>query len=459
MRLFPQSIRWRLTLWFGLALALILAVFSAGIYAFVHARLHKQLDRQLGKEFDVVKKTLREEPAEIAELEEDGIALASVSEGSTLLYRTDDWRRAELDKAIKSGGSSHSGRPWSWTRGERSYRLMADTVSTPGGTFQVAVALDARPIRRSLRTLALMLATGFPCALVLAMLGGYFLAGRLLAPVGAMAAKAREITADRLSERLPVVNPADEFGRLAAVFNETLGRLEDSFERLRRFTADASHELRTPLTAIRSVGEVALQEPLDAAAARDVIGSMLEEADRLARLVDSLLVLTRADSGRVTLAVEPLDLAALLRDVADCLGVLAEEKNQTLDVETTEALTVEADRTTLRMALINLLDNAIRYTPAGGRIRLAVRRAGDMAVIEVSDTGPGIPPEHREKVFERFYRVGLDRSSETGGAGLGLAIARWAVEINGGRIELESEEGRGSTFRILLPKKKGGETA
>ncbi|MCX8038036.1 MAG: heavy metal sensor histidine kinase [Candidatus Sumerlaeia bacterium] len=459
MRLFPQSIRWRLTLWFGLTLALILAAFSAGIYTFVHTRLLKQLDGQLGKEFAAVKRILREEPAEIVELEEDGIALASVSEGSTLVHRTNDWRRAELDKAIKSGGTRRPGRPWSWARGERSYRLMADSVRTDGRTFHVAVAVDARPIRRSLRTLALMLATGFPCALVLAMVGGYFLAGRLLAPVGAMAAKAREITADRLAERLPVVNPADEFGRLATVFNETLGRLEDAFERLKRFTADASHELRTPLTAIRSVGEVALQEPLDVAAARDAIGSMLEEADRLSRLVDNLLVLTRADSGRVSLAVEPLDLAALLRDVADCLGVLAEEKNQTVEVEIAEPLTVEADRITLRMALINLLDNAIRYTPSGGRIRLVVRRMGDRAAIEVADTGPGIPPEHREKVFERFYRVGLDRSSETGGAGLGLAIARWAVEINGGRIELESEEGRGSTFRILLPERKGGETA
>jgi len=189
-----------------------------------------------------------------------------------------------------------------------------------------------------------------------------------------------------------------------------------------------------------------------------VIGSMLEEADRLARLADSLLVLTRADSGRVQLAREPLDLAALVRDVADCLSVLAEEKEQTLTVEIEEALTVEADRATVRQALINLLDNAIKYTPVRGQIRVRVRRRDGEAVVEFTDTGPGIAPEHREKVFERFYRIEDARSRETGGAGLGLAIARWAVEINGGRIELESEEGRGSTFRIAFPEHKGGET-
>jgi len=533
------SVRLRMTLWFGAALALIILVFSVGIYLFVQASLLRQMNRQLARDLAIANTVLRDDPDELSEIEEYGVGLARVAEGDRTIYRTAGWRRAELDKSFKRNGGNKEeekagekeveradekpgetqekplkpdddeekegkgkeaaatrqssvgevgqrdekqerekreerrdddeqeaekrlkvGRPWSWTSSDGHwYRLLSAKAKSSGHTFQIVVAQDEKTIRRSLKTLALMLVIGFPCALCLAMIGGYFLAGRLLAPVGAMASKAQEITAERLSERLPVHNPEDEFGRLATVFNSTLARLENSFEQLRRFTADASHELRTPLTAIRSVGEVALQDVLDIAACRDAIGSMLEEADRLARLVDSLLVLTRADSGGAHLNRERLELTSLINNVADCLGVLAEEKGQSLTVEIANTPTVEADRTTLRQALINLLDNAIKYTPAGGHIRVVVKAIHEEAAIEVCDDGPGIPAEHREKIFERFYRVGKDRSSETGGAGLGLAIARWAVAINGGRIELDSEEGRGSTFRILLPERKGGESA
>jgi heavy metal sensor kinase len=520
MTLNPRSVRVRMTLWFGAALALIILVFSLGIYSFVQARLLNQLNRELGRDLAAVRQVLKEDPEEVSEIEDYGVGMAYVAEGDQPVFQTEGWQHAGLSKALKRGDGAverkkspkkkparadeksrdareqlqknvanekgsgkteetvktkpasrerenhdaddenelKAGHPWSWTSREgRSYRIMTAKGTISGHVFQVAVAQDEKPVRRTLKTLALILAIGFPGALCLAMVGGYFLAGRLLAPVGAMASKAREITAERLSERLPVANPDDEFGRLAGVFNSTLSRLEDSFERLRRFTADASHELRTPLTAIRSVGEVALQNVLDPAACRDAIGSMLEEADRLARLADSLLILTRADSGPARLNREAVDLAALVNDVTDCLAVLAEEKGQSLTVEIVDTLTVEADRTTLRQALINLLDNAIKYTPTGGHIRVAVKRIEDKAAIEVCDSGPGIPAEHREKIFERFYRVGKDRSSETGGAGLGLAIARWAVGINGGRIELESEEGRGSTFRVILTACKGGD--
>ena len=236
------------------------------------------------------------------------------------------------------------------------------------------------------------------------------------------------------------------------VFNETFLRLEDSFERLRRFTADASHELRTPLTAIRSVGEVGMQENIDASSCREVIGSMLEETDRLTRLVDSLLTLSRADAGSVLLNKERTDLSALTAEVGDCLHVLAEEKEQTLTITAPAPLYVEADRTTMRQALINLLDNAIKYTPEGGKIRVTVgKTTANEFFIAVSDNGPGIAPEFQDMVYERFYRIDKGRSREVGGAGLGLSIALWAVEANNGRLELDSSEGLGCTFRIVLP--------
>src|SRR5206468_4944815 len=201
---------------------------------------------------------------------------------------------------------------------------------------------------------------------------GYWLARRALAPVGHMADRARTITADRLGDRLPVEDAEGELGQLATVFNETLARLERSFGELRRFTADASHELRTPLTAIRSVGEVALQTPKSATEYRDVIGSMLEEADRLTRLVDSLLTLSRADAGHIQVQRTDISLLGLAQEASSLVEVLAEEKRQRISVEGEPASMVSGDRLILRQALINLIDNAIKYSPVGAEILIRV---------------------------------------------------------------------------------------
>jgi heavy metal sensor kinase len=265
-----------------------------------------------------------------------------------------------------------------------------------------------------------------------------------------MAEHAKRINAENLSERLPVAGPGDELGQLAVVFNDTFARLERSFNEMRRFTADASHELRTPLTAIRSVGEVGLRGPKEAAAYRDIIGSMLEEVDRLTRLVDSLLTLSRQDAGQVVLNRERVDLVELGREVTAHLGTLAEEKGQRISVEGQAPVYVMADVLVLRQAVINLVDNAIKYSPEGESIRIRVDD-GRTPQVEVTDRGPGIALEHRDRVFERFYRADHARSRSLGGCGLGLSIARWAVEAHGGHIDLESREGEGSTFRIVLP--------
>ncbi len=451
MRLKPHSVRIRLTLWYTATLAVIVICFALGIYLFVRSSLLRQTDNQLEKDLTAVTRVVRDEPSEINELAEHGsVALFQVVEGTEAIAQTDGWSRSGLEKDFANG---HYIGPWSWEAPDKMYyRLKTSMVAVPGHSYFVAVAEDEQTLRQSLEGLAIIILFGIPCTLALAVIGGYFLAGRVLSPIGAMAAKAREITAERLSKRLPVEKPDDEFGRLAIVFNETFARLENSFERLRRFTADASHELRTPLTAIRSVGEVGLQGSSDAAACREVIGSMLEETDRLTKLVDSLLTLSRADSGIAPLHRESTDLNMLAAEVADCLQVLAEEKEQSLILDVAEPVFAQVDRATLRQALINLMDNAIKYTPRKGHIRVTVRRtAKDEAMIEVTDDGPGISKEHRDKIFDRFYRVDKGRSREMGGTGLGLAITRWAVEVNDGRIELESEEGQGSIFRVVLP--------
>ena len=242
---------------------------------------------------------------------------------------------------------------------------------------------------------------------------------------------------------------------MATVFNDTLARLEGSFERLRAFVANTSHELRTPLTAIRSVGEVALGRPLDAESARDAIGSMLEEVGRLTRMVECLLDLARAEPGG-TAPREDVDLAAMAASVVDLVRVLAEEKGQEISVDVQAPATVRGDLATLRQALTNLLDNAIRYTPAHGRILVSVGRGpGGEPIVEVEESGPGIAPEDRERIFDRFYRAKNCLDTKAKGTGLGLAIARNAVEANGGRLEYQSVGGGGSRFRMTFPATNG----
>jgi heavy metal sensor kinase len=427
MRLTVPTIRARLTLWHAGVLAIVVCLFSTGTLFFVRVRLYRALDEQIAQDLATIEKVYREETGDLGELDHRmGLTLFEVAEGPTVIYRTVSWPPPTT----------------------KPYRMRTITDAT----HRISVARDETAVQQTLWTLAIAFVLGIPCALGLAVAGGYILAGLVLAPVGAMAETARRITAESLSARLPADNPRDEFGRLAGAFNETLSRLEAAFEQLRRFTADASHELRTPLTSLRSIGEVALHRSLTTQEYRDVVASMLEEVDRLTRLVENLLLLTRAEAGRIPMTRTVVDLSELVVGVSDGLRVLAEEKDQVCAVDVGALVTAECDASILRHGVTNLLYNAIKYTPNKGVIRVATTKTptGE-AVIEVQDTGPGIPAAHRERVFERFYRVDDARSRDTGGVGLGLAIARWAVEANGGRIELESDEGRGTLFRIVLP--------
>jgi heavy metal sensor kinase len=331
-------------------------------------------------------------------------------------------------------------------------RVLENSTRIAGESVVLRVFRSEAELRRAMAELGAVLAFGLPLAVALSAAGGYLIAHRSLSPMSQIAARARQITAESLGGRLPVPNPHDELGQLATVFNATLARLENSFAELRRFTADASHELRTPLTALRAVGEAALRPDAgDSKSLREALSSMLEETRRLSDLVDALLLLARADTSGVSPSLEQVDLTGLVNEVRETLLVLAEEKNQQIEI-IAEQLTIRADRELLRLALLNLVHNAIRYSAEGLMISLRVRRQEANAVVEVTDQGPGIAPEHQQKIFERFYRVDKARSRASGGAGLGLAIARWAIERQGGHVELESELGRGSLFRIVMPR-------
>jgi heavy metal sensor kinase len=315
----------------------------------------------------------------------------------------------------------------------------------------VRVSRSEARVREQVHEVLVVLVFGLPLVVGLAGIGGYVLARHALSPMDRLAADAQRITADRLHERLTVPNERDEIGRLAVVVNDAFARLEASFDQLRRFTADASHELRTPLAIIRGLGEAGLAEIRTAAEYKDAIASMLEEVDRLSSLVDTLLRLSHADAGRVPLSREPVDLAGLVREAAGSLAPLAEERRQALEVRTAAQIVVMVDRLILREAITNILDNAIKYSPEQARIEIQVSSRGGEAVVDVADEGPGIPPEYRARIFDRFFRVDRGRSRDHGGSGLGLAIAKWAVEVNGGRIAVAAGQSGGSVFRLTLP--------
>jgi heavy metal sensor kinase len=315
-------------------------------------------------------------------------------------------------------------------------RVVSRVHSLDGHLLLIRLAHSEEPLYSRLRDLLLASLAILPLVLIVAWAAGYGLARRALSPIEQMARRAQEITPEKLHARLPNDNSDDELGQLARVFNGTLARLEQAFEQLRRFTSDASHELRTPLAMIRSVGEVRLQKDGTRAEYRDIIGSMLEEVNRLTSLVDNLLTISRADSGHIQLHRTAVPLMALAREAAALF-----EKAQ-----------VEGDRIVLRQAVVNILHNAVKYSPVGEVISMHVRNDGSgQVVIEIRDNGPGIPLEDQSKVFDRFYRVDKARWRESGGTGLGLSIARWAAEAHGGAITLQSAPNQGSTLRISLP--------
>lgn len=446
MSLRPASVRVRLTLWYSLILAGTILVLSLFIFLFVRASLFNQLDQQLESDFMAVSQALSEEPSETPEIETESSAkIFQITRDGKPFYQTPAFQKSGLALIAQLPSP---GLPTFRSPSGARFRLKTGQVG-PGVSLMMAV--NEEPVRRTLRTLLTILLFSLPVALALAGFGGFLMAGRLLEPVSVITANAAKISAESLAARLPVENPGDEFGRLAGVINMMLTRLEDGFERLKRFTADASHELRTPLTVIQSVGEVALQEDLDAGAYRDRIGSMLEEVNRLASLIDNLLTLTRADSGHVPLGRTETDMVRLVERTAEDMRALAEDKGQVLSLDLKGPAVLRVDEATVRLALVNLLDNAIKYTPHSGTITVGSCIRGDEFLIEVTDTGPGIPAEHRDRIFDRFYRIETDRSSLAGGAGLGLSIAKWAVEANGGRIELEIGERPGTTFRLVFP--------
>jgi heavy metal sensor kinase len=456
MARFRTTLRARLTLLYVSLVCVVLVSYAAATSIFLWQGLLRQMDLSLDRDLETVENLIALMPDGSISVntgdQEDVLLLEVWSASGALIYQSSDLKGQMLGAPVKKDDPSHPANSSIRLANKMWVRIMTRPHKLGNQSVVVRLGVSESALRGQFHQTAGALALGLPIALLLVGVTGYFVALRALRPLGSMARRARQINAEHLNERLVLENPDDELGHLGTAFNETLARLEHSFEQLKQFTADASHELRTPLTAMRSVGEVALQNRGDLRYYHDVIGSMLEEVNRLTHLVDNLMTLARADSGHLPLQRGEVGLLELATESAVLLEVLAEEKKQSVEIEGDKSLTVIGDRLILRQALVAILHNAVKYSPPEGNIRIRVGTGNGDDWVEIHDSGPGIPPEHRARVFERFYRVDKARTRDEGGSGLGLSIADWGVRAHGGQIELECKEQSGCTFRIRLPR-------
>ena len=324
-------------------------------------------------------------------------------------------------------------------------------VGADNSRYVVEVGISTARTEETVRQVLLMLAIGLPIAVCVAVAGGFVLVRRALKPVDNLSQKAAAITQHSLSERLPVVRTGDELERLSVSLNLMISRLEDAISSSKQFVADASHELRTPLAVLRGELENLAQDAQLKPQTRETLGSSLEEVDRLAEIVEGLLALSRLDTGEARAEWVRFDLAALVATTADQMSLLAEDKHITVVCDSSERVMIEGDQARLKQVVVNLLDNAIKYTPNGGRIKLKITQEEGNAVLDVADDGIGIPPEALPHVFKRFFRVDGSRSRDQGGAGLGLSIVKSICDAHGARVEVSSTPGQGSRFRIRQP--------
>jgi heavy metal sensor kinase len=332
------------------------------------------------------------------------------------------------------------------------FRILSKKMVVNGQVFIVQIGNTLDEEMETLDNFRKYLLMFAPVLLLAASAVGYWLSRKALAPVDTLARTARTISGHNLGSRLEKLDTGDELQRLSDTLNEMLARIEAAFLRITEFTADASHELRTPIALIHTEAELALRRSRDESEYREALRHILSEADRTAKLIEELLALARADSGREALDIHPMDLLPALRESASKWSQVASLRNlQFEENSAAKPLTVLGDENALRRVVDILLDNACKYTPSPGKITLSAQQENGLVVVSVKDTGIGIAPEDQARIFERFYRVDKARSRELGGAGLGLAIAQWIVHLHKGSIEVESEPGNGSVFQVEIP--------
>ena len=489
MAFWTQSIRARLTFWYSLLVISTLLGFGVLSYYFTSKTLSENLDISLKNEVRWARDFLGPQASKVKPSKRsiDTMLRKKVPpQPGALLNAPPDSTAEEADEIWNQifRHTFHSNKKTYIQVADRwgsiiyrSYNLGTDSLYVPdsvgvsgievatgdlnGEPVRIAAARDRnltylvgyplselRDVLESLYSIFLILV---PIALAASVFGGLALANKSLQPVNAITTRARRITAENLDQTIPERDVDDEIGRLTSTMNDMIRRLHDSFAQVRQFSADVSHELRTPLTIMRGELEIALRSTKSPEEYRRVLESSLEEIMRMTSIIDNLLTLAKADQGIYHADFSEVDLHAMVDELFEDSEVLAQRKNIQVQLKANAPITIVGDRVRLRQLFLNLIDNAIKYTPEGGKVSLGVEQQNGTAIFQVEDTGIGIPPEEINRVFDRFYRVDKARSRELGGSGLGLSIAKWIAELHRGSISVKSEVNRGSTFTVALP--------
>ncbi|MBI4617768.1 MAG: HAMP domain-containing protein [Planctomycetes bacterium] len=446
-----RSIRWTLFFWYALILLGALGAFGGTLYRKLEVSSAQEVDAELRAHAQAMAGALEfEEGAFELELSSEYVRFFRGSGEDAPYYILWDGRGKVIDR---SKPRLEIDRPEGPGTRERGYAREIAIAGPAGSLVLVGRGTHERAAR--LREFLWQLLGAGGAVLVLALAGGWFLATRALAPIARISEASAAISASDLSRRIDVEGVESELGRLARLLNSTFDRLQEAFERQTRFTADASHELRTPLAILLSHVELALRRERTVEEYREALETGHRAALRMKAVIDGLLTLARADSGKEELQRAPLDLGEVVVETALLLAPQAEARKISVAVAA-EKVPIAGDRERLREVVTNLVSNAIRYNRDGGRVDVGLRSEDGAAVLSVADTGVGIPEKDQPHLFERFYRVDKARSRELGGVGLGLAITKWIVEAHGGRISLSSREGEGTTFTVEIPRGPAG---
>jgi heavy metal sensor kinase len=457
-----QSIRFRLTVWYAGLLAVLLILFGGSIYFTLERFLERNLSDTLAKEAQTIGESWLRDlnqtgPGYVAgEIEEHFAPSITRSDGSDLYHSGAPESGAFDPKQIgpKRFHASQSLREEHLSDHKELLIFSLPFADRAGNQYLIETGAPYDQVERVLRGLLISLAIVFPLMVGAAIGGGYLLMRNALRPMDEIATTAERITSRNLNERVPIIATGDEVERLSVSMNRMIERLEGAFHHISRFSADAAHEIRTPLAIIRGELENAFQAPGLTEDLRETIGSALEEAERLSRIVDQLLEMSRLEAGETLVDRTRFDFTEMTRSTVDQMRLLAEEKNLKLKFEGTTPVDLEGDPLRLKQIVVNLVDNAIKYTPTGGSVSVSTFPQDGKVILEVADTGIGIPKEATSQIFHRFFRVDRARSRQLGGTGLGLAIVKSICAAYNGNVTVKSGEGKGAVFRVELPVEK-----
>jgi heavy metal sensor kinase len=444
-------------------MACLVLLFAVVVYIGLHRFLENTLQESLARQAEQVASTvIYAAPAGdsriVDEINEhhgsessNGFMRVSRADGS-IVYISREPSDQGFDPAqVQAAKAFRRIRQESLKNGTKLLVYSENAKASDGQQFLIEVGAPVEQVNNVMHGLLLSLAIGLPFTVAVAVIGGYLLMRNALKPLDQIAAGAERITSRNLKERMPVAKTGDELEQLSTSLNRMIARLEDAFHHINRFSADASHELRTPLTIMRGELEAVVQEPSLRSDIRDQVASVLEETQRLSKVVDQLLAVSRLDAGEAVMDRTRFDLSETTRTTLEHMRLLAEEKNIAVSLHAIDKVEIDGDRSRVKQVLVNLLDNAIKYTPKSGSVEVAVFAKEKTAVLEVRDSGIGIPSEALPHVFDRFYRSDKARSRQFGGAGLGLSIVKSICTAHGGQVTVQSHDGNGTTFRVEFP--------